>query len=115
MTSARAGSTARVHHDNAAGTMSVRATRIDPFTAVEKPMARSYARSSRSDEDDLERATFQPRVSNKTYVIRTPSDYERYALQNLQQNRPPFGRTFSRQPSEESLATVSPTQEWSAH
>lgn len=49
-------------------------------------------------EDEMEMDPSSPfcMVASEPYVIRTPEDFEAYALRNLEKNRPPLRSTVSR-------------------
>jgi len=66
----------------------------------EKKLVNHHIKPTPSAVGDMDAETALPSI-NQSYVVRTPADFEAYALQNLEKNRPPYRPTFLRQSSDE--------------
>jgi len=101
-----------------------RGTSEEAFAKDTKSEMHSYSTKVEEEEVDLEAASSSSAEPVQTFIIKTPADFESYALRNLERNRPPTRGlsvqgtttrpTFLRSPSEETLETFPPTEEWHA-
>lgn len=111
--SARGGSAMRSNRDSRiAGIGSVDYTHGRSPTPGRVPEAKRTAASiSTIDEDvDIEAVSTRSTVPSEPMVVRTPADFETYALQNLERNRPNYSVSprpgFLRQASDHEFSHV---------
>jgi hypothetical protein len=82
--------------------------------AADKPYIQHNVKLSTVTENEIESGS--PPRGRDAYIVKTPADFETYALQNLERNRYPPRPTFLRPPSEMDfeMHPSSPINDWHA-